>query len=490
MVRSGLADYTKTWQSRLLAVKAALQLRWAQMATRVRLLVQSVARRLVRADGVVWRVAFVLCLALPPSLLHARALAEILIAAIDILFVLHAWATGDAAFLRWPFARAAGLWWLWLTFCSAIGTGGFLFGLVAVRLPLLALAIGSWVLPPDAAGSRRRRLLWITLAASAFWVGLESWQQYLTGSNLFGQARWGDGALTGPFNKPRAGPAFILLFFPVVVPAVVACIAHRSRAVRAAGAGLAVLACVTMVLIGQRMPTVLMLLGFGLTALMLKRLRLIAAGAALAGAALLAATPLISRPTYDKLVLQFADQMRHFGQSDYGLIFVRAINVAQLHRWFGLGFDGFRRGCREFWAARGVDWLGIPTVHFNGGLNACNLHPHNYYLEAADNAGLPGLALFVAMVAAALAKLGRGLARDPDPLRVGLFVGAVVALWPIATTSAFASMPNAGWVFLVLGLGFAAAEGAARQGRAAVPVVWWAEAHPTEPLEASRGTSK
>jgi O-antigen ligase len=380
-----------------------------------------------------------------------------LIAAIDVLFLVHVWAARDFAWMRRGFAVAAGAWWIWLAACSAIGTGGFLLGLLAVRLPLLSVALGDWALA-GGRGMRRRRILWLVLAASAAWIGVECWEQYLTGHNLFGQPRWGDGALTGPFNKPRAGPGFILLFFPALVPAVMVLLNRPSRRARVCGVALAGLAVLTMVLIGQRMPTVLMALGLVITALLLPRLRLVAAGAAGAGLVLLAATPVVSRPTYDKLVVQFGDQLRHFGQTDYGLIFVRAINVAQLHRWIGLGFDGFRRGCGEFWAAHGVAWLGIPTVGFNGGLAACNLHPHNYYLEAADNAGLPGLVLFTAMVVAALWTLGRGLWRAPDPLRVGLFVGALVALWPIASTSAFTSMPNGGWVFVMLGFGFSLAK--------------------------------
>ncbi len=216
-----------------------------------------------------------------------------------------------------------------------------------------------------------------------------------------------------------------------------------------------------MVLIGQRMPFVLMVLGLGITAMLLPRLRLAAVSAAVLGAVLLAVLPVLSPAAYGKLVLQFTDQMRHFAASDYGLIFVRAIAVADLHRWTGLGFDGFRRGCTDIWAMHGYDWLSIPTYQLNGGLRACNLHPHNYYLEAADDAGLPGLALFALMVWAAWARIGSGLRRaTAQPgLRVGLFVGALVALWPVASTSAFTSMPNGGWVFLILGFGFATSRG-------------------------------
>ncbi len=417
------------------------------------------------------RAAYVACLLLPLALLHARAVAEILIAIIDILFLASCAGTRQTAWLRQPFMLAALGWWLWLTVCSALGTGGLLQGVLAIRLPVLAMALGTWVLAGDTPhGAARRHATWFMLAAAFCWIGLEAWQQYLFGTNLFGQPRWPDGALTGPFGKPRAGPAFILLFFPALLPWLASLAARPKLRPRLAAIGLAMLAALTMVLIGQRMPTALMLLGLATAALLVPRLRLALVLAAAAGAALVAALPWVSPAAAAKLVQQTHDQMAHFGQSDYGLIFTRAITVAELHPWLGLGFDGFRRGCHEFWSMHGIAWLGIPTAYLNGGNAACNIHPHNYYLEALDNAGLPGLLLFVLMVGAALACLSRGFMARLPPLRAALLVGAVVALWPVASTSAFTSMPNGGWVFLLLGLGFAAAPAAGGEQPAAKTV--------------------
>ncbi len=402
--------------------------------------------------GWVDKLAWAACLALPLALLHARAVAEILIAVIDLLFVARIWARGGVRWRPLAFVWAAAAWWAWLVMCTLVDAGFLGRAVLAARLPLLALAVGAWLLP--GAGGRRPRWLWGVLAAGFAWVGVECWQQYLTGHNLFGGARWGDGALTGPFNKPRAGPAFVLLFFPVVVPAAMALVAPGTRARVATGAALVALAALTMVLIGQRMPTALMGLGLVACAALLPRLRWAVLGAGLAGALLVAALPALSPATNDKLVVQTGEQMRHFAASDYGLIFARALGVVRAHPWTGLGFDGFRRACA---AELAVPY--VPGVLPPPNIRACNQHPHNYYLEAAVNAGWPGLASFAVMAGAALAALGRGLWRRPDPGRVGLFAGALVALWPAASTSAFTSMPNGGWVFLLLGAGFAACGG-------------------------------
>jgi hypothetical protein len=78
-------------------------------------------------------------------------------------------------------------------------------------------------------------------------------------------------------------------------------------------------------------------------------------------------------------------------------------------------------------------------------------------MEALDNGGVPGLLLFSALALAWLWPLARGLRSKPDPLRVGLFASIFIQLWPLASTSAFTSMPMGGWFFLLLGWALAEA---------------------------------
>ncbi len=206
-----------------------------------------------------------------------------------------------------------------------------------------------------------------------------------------------------------------------------------------------------VVLIGQRMPVLLTGLGLFVTALLLPRLRtgVLAAGAG--AALLLAVSAVVVPPTFHRLIDKFSSQMEHFPDSPYGLITARAVAMIERIPLFGLGFDGFRHHCAD--PAYFVGWRGGD----GGGANVCVQHPHNHYLQAAVEAGLPGLALFSLMVLAWLRPLARGLWRDPTPLRVGLFVAALLQEWPIASTSDFLSMPLSGWFFLLLGLGLAEA---------------------------------
>jgi hypothetical protein len=450
----------------------------------------------VKAERFALPAAIVCVLILPLALLYARALAEILIGATDALFLVHLAASPDRSCLRSPFALAAGAWLVWQIVCSGIGTGGLMLSLVLFRLPLFALAVGSWAM----AAPRARRLLWLVLAMSVGWIVLQCWQQYLTGTNIFGVPRWGDGALTGPFNRPRAGPALILTLFPVLLPVIAALAASPKRSVKAAALLIAVLGAATVLLVGQRMPSALLLLGLILTGLLLPKLRLAMCAAVVLGVALLAATPVLAPDTYQKLILRTREQLTHFVYSPYGELWVRATVIAEQHPVTGLGFDGFRRGCGDPHAVQGLPILGVTLAEARIATDACNIHPHNYFLEQADNGGVPLLILFTIMVALAWLRLARGLShglgrdlgpalgpglgpalepalgpalapglgRGPDPLRAGLLVAFTLAVWPVASTSAFTSMPNAGWVFLLLGVGFAAAgrpygEAASRQ---------------------------
>jgi O-antigen ligase len=154
------------------------------------------------------------------------------------------------------------------------------------------------------------------------------------------------------------------------------------------------------------------------------------------------------------LVEKFSSQLEHFAVSPYGQLYARAWEVGRQNPVTGMGFDGFNTGCRlpEYFR---------PTFDGSqpdgGGAKICWVHPHNHYLQALDDGGFIGLVLFSAMGIAWLVQLGRGLGRDPDPLRVGLFAIVCAQVWPIQSTSAFTSMPLGGWFFLMLGWAMAEA---------------------------------
>ena len=403
------------------------------------------------------RFSLAALLVMPAFLMHGRAIADILTSLIGLAFLAGCAMRRDWGWLRRGWVPVGLVWWGWLVFCSipGIGLGGWLslgHALAAVRFLVLVAALEQRVLLP----LRARRWLGWVLTASALYIGLSSLLQFATGRDLVGWRRGPEGELTGPFQHPRAGAPLSRLLFPALLPPV-----HRwlggTLAARI-GAVLLTLASVgTIVLIGQRMPALLTAFGLVVSGLMLRRLRATVAASLLGGALLLAASAAISPPVRYRLVTKFSHQMEDFADSDYGLIFARAVVIAEQSPVTGDGYAGFRNECpdpRTF-----IDPWHIEAKHqaHGGGVAICNIHPHNHYLEAVTDAGVPGLALFCLLILAWFRGLLRGIGRDPDPLRVALFVAALVQEWPLASASSFYAIEIAGFFFVMLGWGLAEA---------------------------------
>ena len=374
-------------------------------------------------------VLLVATLALPPAMLHARALAELLMGVIIALFLADSAARRFRAWLRTPWLVIGLAWWGWLVACSLPvwpgRTGDSLAqALVAGRYLLLVAALQHILAHNETA----RRWLLRVLEALAAYLAVHLLSQAALGTSLYGQPRWAQGELTGPFDRPRAAAPLARLLLAVLPARLAALPAPAGIALVAGSVGVVALA-------GQRMPLVLLLAGLPLVGLLVPALRRLLVAALLAGALLAAGAVLLSPPVAARFAL-FADQLGGFADSDYGRIAARAAGLVAEHPWTGLGARGFRHACAGAEPAPG-----------------CAQHPHNHYLEAAVDAGLPGLVLFTALVAAWLAALGRGLRRHPDPLRAGLFVAFLAHEWPLSSMSNFGAIEFAlPMVLLALGL--------------------------------------
>ena len=403
------------------------------------------------------QIAFGATLLTPILLMHGHAIADGLIGVVDLCFLTRCTASRDWRWLRDGWAPVALLWWGWLLICSLpfpalhlgeAGTGPLIQALLVLRFLIFTAALEYFVLRPPAA----RRWMWGVLAACAAWIAGSSLIQFLFGRNLFGFPPGGDGELTGPFGMPRAAPPLSRILLPVLLP-IAAGLLSRPRAAARFGAYALLLGGMgVMVLIGQRMPLLLTVLGFLVAGLLLRQFRVAIVVSLLAGAALVGASAVVSPPTYFRLVEKFSNQMEHFAASPYGQLYARATEIGRQNPITGRGYDTFRNFCADPRYFR-------PTFDGSqadgGGAAICAQHPHNFYLQAFVEAGVPGLILFCILAFAWLRPLAAGLWRDPDPLRVGLFAAILIQLWPLASTSAFTSMPMGGWFFLLLGFAMA-----------------------------------
>ncbi len=398
----------------------------------------------------VFQIAVGATLLLPVALFYARAIADALLSLVAVLFLANRWALRDWSWLRSTHVRLSLVFWVWLVFCTAVAGTSHAMGeaAVAIRLFLFAAALESWVL----ADSKQRRQIGYVLLAAAAWIVVESWQQYFLGTNIFGDPRWGSGVLTGPFQRARAGATLQTLYFVAFLPPAMYLLDRPGVYRRLAGALLLIATVLTMAVIGQRMPMLLVIFGLCLTGLVVRRFRWPIVVALIVLGVAVAAARIVSPVTYDTLIVVFLQRMEHFWSTPYALLYQRAVVMAQAHPWLGLGFDGFRDNCNDPRYFSAVAWLPVTDIGDSAG---CMIHPHNYWLQIVTSTGLPGLVLFAVLAAIWLARIGRGVLAGAPPIRIALFATFCTAFWPIASTTALFTVPNAGWLFLLIGWGLA-----------------------------------
>lgn len=413
------------------------------------------------------KIALVLCFFLPFLQLRGRSIADFIISFIAISFLLHSvFKKKYDQFLHGWFPLALGLWVV-MIISSLLDQSlhAVLQALVIVRFFVFAKALEEWLLDTE----KDRKILGFAVTLAGLWVLEQCWQQYVLGYNLWGDPRWRDGALTGPFADPRAGPALLFIMFPGLMIYPMRMVQNKAWSKKIIALGMMSFLLVTMVIIGQRMPTLLVFFGFLVCAILIKTTRIPVVLSILAGFAGLAMLPILSPPAYNKLVLRFLEQIKDFPHSPYGQIYIRAMNMLHAHPIFGLGFDGFRRYCTETTYVYGVPQF----ARFMAGQNpadGCNIHPHNFYLEIATTAGFTGLLLFVAIVLVWMKNfLVTALATQNLMLSM-LFITLCMLFWPMASTSSFFTERTAGWVFLLVGWGLAIVKSSHNTGQTSLPV--------------------
>jgi len=406
-------------------------------------------------------------LLLPLFLVHFRGIAEGCLDGLAIGFLLRSALTGSWSWTRQGFVWPALIWWIWLVLCSlprsvpvtAEAWAGLMQACLAIRFPIAAFALAFWTLQDLGTRCWLRRLIMVCV----LYLGGQMLLQATTGYNLFGDPRFGDGTLTGPYDKPRVSAPFALLGLPAALLAGAKLSERFDGEWQKAGSlGLALLpVLVLLVLAGQRMSLATFLLGTAVCAAFLPLLRRVAVALVLVCPVLIGLLAVVSPQAFDHLVLRTETQLGHFAASPYGQIFNRAAVMIQAHPVLGLGDDAFRYYCSN----PAFFMPGPLNIQPDGGRGTvCVQHAHNHVLEAASNSGFPGVGLFSAMIAvwwgtlAGSARRGRLLVAGRDfAWRVGLLGAAVLHEWPVASQSAFLNMPLGGVAFLLLGAGLAEA---------------------------------
>lgn len=375
-------------------------------------------------------VAGGLTAALPVSLLFGKAPPDVVMSLVTLLFLAHATIKRDFAWARTGWFVALAALWAWGMGRTAI-VGMHLDAVAWIRFPLFTAALGSWVLR---SALWRRRLVYGILAFSGFLI-VDSIYQFVRGVDVIGQALYAGKRLTSVFHMPKVGLNLAWFFAPVAV--------WLWQEQRKALAGLFALACMGIILLsGDRYALLYALCLIGLLPLFCPQIRkpalLAGAGAFVVLAAGLIAFPEIRERQLDSVI----DTIIHVKDSNYGIIWWRAMAMFETNPVFGLGIGHYKTLCPDPIYGSLVD-----IEH------TCALHPHQFYLQWLVGLGLVGLVGWLAWIALAGRAMIAGLKKSAEPLvLLALILTVGMRFFPLGTSPSFflgwASMPlflYAGW---------------------------------------------
>ena len=327
---------------------------------------------------------------LPLLLLFSRALADLTLVLIGLLFLYKSYLDCNWQWSSQPWFKLCLVYFCYLLFVNtplSINVTDSLSGSFSfMRWPIFAAALAYWLF--NDAGRQRHFI--ISLLVISLFIIFDTWWQYFTREDLFGIAAFSENRLTGPFRSPVPGTlmlrvVFILLFAGLLIQPL-----KRQRNNLLYIFSIVILSLTFIFITGERMAFLLYSLG---TLLVLTGLFFHyphARHSVLTG--LLIIVMLIISIMYfnpeatDRIVSSSIDKLSHFADSDYGIVFKAALKAWQTSPLFGSGIGSYQEYCQQ---------LGILSeISSQAGFTMKCSHPHNLYLEIATETGAIGLALF------------------------------------------------------------------------------------------------
>lgn len=406
--------------------------------------------------------ARVLTVAIPLFLVTGRAAADVAILLIALLFIVRSIVTRDGSWLRATWVRFGLALWVWMLLISnfAFDVGlSYIQAVPWLRFLLFAVALEAWVL--NTVWIRR---LVISATVMLVLVAVDAWWQYFTGFDFLGHPRPSGTRLTGPFDDLRVGTYLLKLMFPALLGFALWRIGEKANIGFKLFLGIAALVVIGAVFVsGERMAFLLLVLGLVLAAVLQKgALRAAVAGVLVTGAVGVGVVAMADRAMLERQFTSVVTTLSIFRDTPYGELWRSALQLGSERPGTGVGMKNFRVACKD-------PQIGLPE-EVEG---RCGTHPHNLYLEWFSESGVPGLMLFLLMLAALAKHLWQGWQIEYSRAwMAGPVIAVIIQLWPIATTASFFSNWSGALMWLAIGWALAAARVGQQQEsvRNSVPV--------------------
>lgn len=326
---------------------------------------------------------------LPLLIPFSRALADITIIIISLLFILHSYVNNQWEWTKVKWVRIACIFILYCIFIVtplSINTNdSFLYSIYFLRWPLFSLALCFWIL--DGREAIKNFLLAVTIVVS--FLIIDSWWQYFFDFDLFGNEKYSEDRLSGPFRRPHIGMwiSKLSLFLPFLF-----LIQKKINSNISNFYFVFLIIFYTVFISGERMALILTLLsitiysfGFYLNNYLVnKKIIIFFIFFILINIVFYFFDPLI----YERSVVSTIDKIYSWKESDYYLVWESAYKVWMESPFVGSGFHTYREAC---------DSLSIYTLEQKNFLSIC-FHPHNISLELLSELGFFGFILFYLMI--------------------------------------------------------------------------------------------
>ena len=335
---------------------------------------------------------------LPLLLIFSRAIADITIVIISILFLYYSFKK-----IGWGWVKEK--WFLFAIFFSVYGMTlnsamsidakeTFAYSLFFMRWPIFSMALAYWIL----SDLKSLKKFLISLSLILLFIIFDTWWQFIFEKDIFGFEKWSSERLTGPFKgNPHVGVwiSKLTLLLPLII------VLYDKKKLQE---GLKIftyffllsftIIFFTVLVTGERMALLMtlaciLILIFGLVldkALSFKKITIFLFGSFIG----LLFFSYVFPDTTQRAIFSTIEKIINWRSSDYGLVWQSAYDVWMQSPLFGVGLHKYREACENL-GTYGSSYLN------SAGPGVC-FHPHNISLQLLSETGIFGFILFNLMV--------------------------------------------------------------------------------------------
>ena len=326
---------------------------------------------------------------LPFLLIFFRGLADLTVLIIGMVFLYKSYKDSNWQWINEKWFKFSIIFILYLLIINSSLSinpkDSALYAITFVRWPIFAIALYFWIFKSDVAINK----FMLSLSVVLFLIIIDVWYQFITGTDIFGYAKYSPGRLTGPLrNNPVVGIFITKYLYILLTSLIIFKIFNRKNLKLIFFIGLIFMGFITVLISGERMSLILFTSSIfiviaGLSGHNKEKIYILLITIFLLFGCVKIIHfmyPLVSERAVNSVIYK----LQNFTNSDYGMVFRTAYHVWLQNPLFGGGLHQFK----ELPDLYGIEiWSGAKIFH-----------PHNHPLSLLAETGIVGLVLFYTVI--------------------------------------------------------------------------------------------